>query len=348
MKGLLVSLLAAATARGQAPAAPGAVLSGIVREAGGAPLPQVTVSLVGEAASARTDSAGRFTLRDIPAGGHTALFRRIGYQSVEYRWIAQPGRELRVSVTMTRVRSLDRVVVEAPGVSHRRGTSSISGTVTDSAGRQLAGVEVRLLGAGLSTLTDSGGSFQFQMLAAGSYIVRVRREGLRPASAVMQILDDDNRGITLKLFGLPPRAGGVASASGFGVSDAGFDAFDRRARSSMAQPLLGPGDLFRANRVPLDILLQPYRDSPFARRGGSVPQGTGSTDDGDCLSIDGRRAVYQPLRTFTSLDVQLVEVFRANSLADSYLVSQMEVLRECRGDMNHHPSWFVLWTRGLR
>jgi hypothetical protein len=113
--------------------------------------------------------------------------------------------------------------------------------------------------------------------------------------------------------------------------------------------MLGPGDLFRANRASLDLALQSFRDAQSSRmRAPAMRQSIGSTDDGDCLLIDGRRAVYQPLHTFTTLDVQLIEAFRANAFVDDYLVSQMEPLKECRGDMNHHPSYFVLWTRSLR
>jgi hypothetical protein len=334
------------------PAAGGGFLSGVVRDIGGAPLGGVSVTLIGEAAETRTDSAGQFALRDVAPGGHTTLFRRLGYRSVEYRWVAQPGRGLQVAVTMTTVpRQLERVVVEAPGGSRRRGTSSVGGTVLDSAGEAIVGADVRLLGAGLSTVTDSTGQFIFQLLAAGSYIVRARRRGLASTSYVMQLLDDDARGITLKLYDVPRKTNphDVETASGYGSADVGFDAFDRRERSGAAQPVLGPGDLFRASRAPLDLVLQQYRDlSSHRRRSPLVREGTGSSDDGDCVLIDGRRAVYQPLRSFSSLDVQMVEVFRSNAFVDEYVVSRFDAFQECQGSADHHPSYFVLWTRSLR
>jgi hypothetical protein len=331
----------------------GGSLSGVVTDVRGVPLPGVAVQLLAESAETRTDSAGRFELRDIAPGNHTALFRRIGYRSVEYRWVVRPGAGVQVAVAMTPVpQQLDRVVVEAPGASRRRGTSSIGGSVVDSAGAPLGDADVRLLGSGLSTLTDSAGRFEFQMLAAGSYIVRARRRGLRAGTYVMQIADEDSRGITLKLFGLPKKTTvrDVESASGYGLADAGFEAFDRRARGSSGAILFGPGDLFRASRASLDFVLQSYRDTQASRtrNTSAMRQSIGSTEDGDCILLDGRRAVYQPLHTFTSLDVQLVEPFRANAFVDDFLISQMDALKECRGDMNHHPSYFVLWTRSLR
>jgi Carboxypeptidase regulatory-like domain len=356
MRALLFPLLVAPTiVWGQTPSAapPAGSLSGVVRDVGGAPIADVNVTLVGESAAARTDSVGHFSLRDVTVGNHTALFRRIGYRSVEYRWTARFGGELQVAVAMTPVpRQLDRVVVEAPTTSRRRGTSSIEGIVSDSTGRPVDGADIRLLGGGLATVTDSTGKFEFAMLAAGSYIVRARRQGLMSGNYVMQVADDDDRGITLKLYGLPKKTGvrDTAAASGYGVSDAGFDAYDRRERSGSGNPTLGPGDLFRANGAGLDFVLQQYRDAASLprRRSAIADVGPGSTDEGDCLLIDGRRAVYQPLRSFSSREVQMVEVIRPNGFADPFVISEMESLRECRGSMDHHPSYFVLWTRSLR
>ncbi|MEP6619385.1 MAG: carboxypeptidase regulatory-like domain-containing protein [bacterium] len=337
---------------GQTPAGPTGSLAGVVTDAGGAPLSNVEVTLLGESGGARTDSSGRFILRDVLVGGHTALFRRLGFRSVERRWQSRPSAISEISVEMTPLpRQLDRVVVEAPGVSRRRGTSSIGGSVTDSAGRSVAGADVRLLGSGLSTVTDSGGGFEFQLLAAGPYIVRARRQGLAGGNYVMQIGDDDHRGITLKLFGLPPKTrSGDEVASGYGVADAGFDAFDRRLRGSTSAVVLGPADLFRAGPTSLDFLVRQYRDLASAQRRRSLTQevGAGSSEEGDCLLIDGRRVAYQPVRTFTTTGVQLVEVYRSNAWVDGYVVSQMEGFRECRGSMDRHPTYFVVWTRGLR
>lgn len=352
-----LSIVIATRSPAQTPTAPaqGATssLSGIVRDAGGAPLSGVNVALEGETSATRSDTAGRFVLYDLSAGSHTALFRRIGYMSVEYRWVAQANRGLQIAVTMTPVpRTLERVVVEAPGSTRRRGTSSIAGTVSDSAGRGVAGADVRLLGSGLSTITDSTGTFEFRSLAAGAYVVRARRPGLSAGSYVLQIADDDNRGITLKLYGLPKKTGArdTATASGYGIADIAFDAFDRRARTSSRYPTLGPADLFLRQGAPLDVTLQQYRDQPSARTSqiASMADAKRATEEGDCLIVDGRRASYRPLRTFTSLEVQMVEVFRKNAFADDYVVSQMDGVPECRGTMDRHPAYFVLWTRHLR
>jgi hypothetical protein len=339
----------AVAAQQQSPAVglPAASLSGVVRDVSGGPLAGVAITLQGESFSTRTDSAGHFALAGIPAGSHSTLFRRLGYRSVEYRWVAEGNRELQVAVTMTPVpRALDRLVVEAPGSTRRRGTSSIGGVVTDFAGQGVVGADVRLLGSGLSTMTDSNGTFEFQSLAAGPYIVRARRMGLSSGTYVTQLADDDNRGITLKLYELPKKTGerDVPVASGYGIADLAFDAFDRRARTASRDPILGPADLFRRQGESLDLTLQQYRDPAATTR----PSFNDAPNEGDCLIVDGRRATYQPLRTFVTHDVQMVEIFRKNAFVDAYIVSQMEGVRECRGTMDHHPPYFVLWTRRLR
>lgn len=327
-------------------------VSGTVASAAGIPLVGVNVSLLGEERNTVSDSAGRYALREIPPGGHTLLFRRIGYHSVERRVTLQSGSNIQLAVTMTAVpQQLDRIVVETPGVTRRRGASSIGGTVTDSAGRPVASADLRLLGTGLSTTTDSSGTFLFQGLIAGSFIVRARREGLLAGNAVTQIADDDNRNITVKLYGLPlkTKTKDIPSASGYGVSDMPFAAFDRRVRSRMSTVLLGPADMFRADRAPMDFVVRQYRDlAGLRRRSGTANTGVGSTDEGDCLLIDGRRATYRPLSTYSSTSVLIAEVFRTGSQVDDFIVSEMQSIKECRGDMNRHPSYFVLWTRALR
>jgi hypothetical protein len=328
-------------------------INGVVMAAGGIPLFGATVSLVGEDASAVTDSAGRFVLRGIAPGAHIALVRRIGYQSFEQRFTMRPGATMQFMVTMrAAAQQLNQVVVEAKSGNRRRGNSSISGSVADSAGRPVAGADVRLLGSGMSTVTDSAGSFQFRTLAAGPYIVRSRKEGLAAGNAVMQIADDDDRNISIKMWGLPrgTKPKDVPVASGYKVADLGFDSFDRRARARSQTLMMGPGDLFRENGATLDFVLREYRENNALTRRSSAGSeaGRGSTVESDCILIDGRRVTNRPLSSFTSVSVVLLEVFRTNSFVDDYVLSEMQALRECQGTMMRHPSYFVLWTRSLR
>jgi hypothetical protein len=119
----------------------------------------------------------------------------------------------------------------------------------------------------------------------------------------------------------------------------------------MSGTILGPADLVRANRASLDQLLQQYRVPPTTRMARSFGRPIGHdapVDDSDCLLIDGKRPVYQPLRGYTGVDVQLIEVYRPTAFVDEYIVSQMDAIAECRGSMDRHPTYFVLWTRSVR
>jgi hypothetical protein len=71
-------------------------------------------------------------------------------------------------------------------------------------------------------------------------------------------------------------------------------------------------------------------------------------DVGVCLLSAGRRANYQPLWPYPSQEVLLVEVLRTTALVDEFIESAMNGVRECRGTTDHHPTYFMLWTRALR
>jgi hypothetical protein len=333
-----VLLVLGAVGAAQTPATPAdAALTGVVRDASGSPVDGVDVALVGETRSVRTDSTGRFALRSLGAGGHTALFRRLGYQSVEYRWVARAGQELQITVSMKRaIPRLNPVVAEAAGTARRRGSSSIAGTVVAD-GRPIAGADVRLLGAGLSTVTDSSGRFAFELLAAGPYMVRARHAGLAGRTVIVQLADSDGRGLTVSMSPLParPNTRPSAMASGYGAADESFDEFDRRIRTNPGEPLIGPADLFRADGASLDFLVQRYR------------AGASIDDDDACVLIDGRRAFYEPLHTFITTGVQLVEVVLPHDVDDGFVKLRMASLRECAEHDGRHPVYFVVWTRSV-
>ena len=58
-------------------------------------------------------------------------------------------------------------------------SAAVSGTVSDSAGHAIAGVEVSVAGAGPSTLTDDHGAYHIGGLVAGPATVTARRLGYR-------------------------------------------------------------------------------------------------------------------------------------------------------------------------
>src|SRR4051794_34122682 len=75
---LLALLAPAAVASAQAA---GRIVGRVTNAEGGAPIVGATVTVVGTTRGALTDSAGRFTLADVPAGARRVQARRIGWIS---------------------------------------------------------------------------------------------------------------------------------------------------------------------------------------------------------------------------------------------------------------------------
>ena len=91
-----------------------ATLRGRVTGPGGTPLPNVAVVVWGAESSARSDSAGYWQLRQLPAGTHMVETRAIGYQ-VERQIvdIGDPAAGNELMVTLSRMVTLDTVRTRA-------------------------------------------------------------------------------------------------------------------------------------------------------------------------------------------------------------------------------------------
>ena len=87
-------------------------IEGVVRAAEGETLPGASIQLVSLERGTTTDTDGRFTLRNLPAGDYTLLVRFIGYQSSEQTVSVAAGETKSVTVALTpRSVALEGVVV---------------------------------------------------------------------------------------------------------------------------------------------------------------------------------------------------------------------------------------------
>jgi hypothetical protein len=68
----------------------------------------------------------------------------------------------------------------------------LTGTVRDTAGAPLAGVEVSVQGITRTATTDRAGAFQLAGIPAGTSTVTVRRFGFTPQTTIMKFVDGDN------------------------------------------------------------------------------------------------------------------------------------------------------------
>ena len=95
------------------PAAGTAILSGIVRGLGDAPLASVNIGVRGTAASGRTDALGRYSLRGLPAGTQVLDVRHFGYDPGEFSVELRSGVMETRDVHLRRIVNLDSVRVVA-------------------------------------------------------------------------------------------------------------------------------------------------------------------------------------------------------------------------------------------
>lgn len=90
-----------------------ATVTGSVRGPSGQPLPEAQVRIRDAAGVTRTDSAGRFTLVNQPAGSQLLETRHVGYLRGQVPVELRSGRTTEAAVSLTRIVNLDSVLVTA-------------------------------------------------------------------------------------------------------------------------------------------------------------------------------------------------------------------------------------------
>ena len=167
----------------------GTTIRGVVETPSGAPIPRAEVACLPRfgallspmrraktARDARSDERGRFELSGLPAGDYQLMGFRPGYRvSLKGKPVYPDGHSDIVDV---------RLVLE-PALGE--GDHAVFGQVVDDAGRPLEGARVGLMLVGgasfgfgeSSATTDASGSFRFDDLCAGSFLLVVQQEGFR-------------------------------------------------------------------------------------------------------------------------------------------------------------------------
>ncbi|MFA6169044.1 MAG: TonB-dependent receptor [Gemmatimonadaceae bacterium] len=99
---------------------PGALRGRVVDDRTGQTLSGVEVTIPATSRSATTDSSGAFALRDVAAGRHEVVLRKVGYQQlsavIAITGAADPEQLLRLVPVAT---DLAKVIVTAPGTDRR-------------------------------------------------------------------------------------------------------------------------------------------------------------------------------------------------------------------------------------
>lgn len=161
-------------------------LKGVVRAADGRPLARALVTLH-KLAVARTDSAGRYTFLDVPAGAHQLTIYRSGLRPKTERVSVAPKKssESRVAFapgdTTGAAPNRARLLVRGAGTVLR-------GSVLGQDGRALAGAQVSVVeavaqgGGAVRALANRQGGFELRDLKPGLYRVLVSKAGYEPTA----------------------------------------------------------------------------------------------------------------------------------------------------------------------
>jgi TonB-linked SusC/RagA family outer membrane protein len=127
---LLAGLALVATAA-VATAQTGGRVVGKVTATEGPPLPGINISVSGMNRGAVTDTAGRFTIVNVPPGAHTIQARGIGYASSSSTTTVVAGQDAAVNFSLTATATtLTPMVVTGYGEQERRVVTGAFGTVT--------------------------------------------------------------------------------------------------------------------------------------------------------------------------------------------------------------------------
>jgi hypothetical protein len=169
---------------------------GIVLDRNNQPLENANVIIRAPRRATRTRSDGRFQLMDLDTGVYEVTVQKIGYQLFSWSYIVTDSGGVARFCLSAEVRILPPTITAV-------GAGGLSGIIGDSLMKPLAGAEVRAVGAGAHTTTDSTGAF-FMDLHRGTYALKISKPGYGSQVMSVTIPKDSGKQITAFL-GSPPR-----------------------------------------------------------------------------------------------------------------------------------------------
>ena len=141
---LPLGVLAASAA--SAYAQQGTITGRITAEGSGEPLQESRVLLVGTSLFATAGQDGRYTIRNVPAGGYTVRVLRVGHQELKKPVQVATGKNATLDFTLeAAIVKLTEVVTTATGEQRRVELGNSVSTI-DVSSRAQAGIEAARLG----------------------------------------------------------------------------------------------------------------------------------------------------------------------------------------------------------
>jgi hypothetical protein len=179
-----------------APDLPGAKkIAGVVRDTSAIPVDGAEISIPGLQQRAFSSADGSFHFENVPPGQYSVRARKLGYAPQIRPILVDKQGGVGMFTLLPLQRALPPMIV-----SVARG--GLSGVVGDTAFNPLTGADVRVLGHGESTRTDSLGRFYIPV-RPGTYIVTVKQPGFDYKMVSVVVPQDSGRRITVFL---PPQS----------------------------------------------------------------------------------------------------------------------------------------------
>jgi len=170
-------------------------IAGVVRDTSAIPVDGAEISIPELQRRGLTQPDGSFRFENVPPGQYSVRARKLGYAPQIRPIVVDKDGGVGMFTLLPLQRALPPVIV-----SVARG--GLSGVVGDTAFNPIAGAEVRVLGHGQSTRTDSLGGF-YLPVKPGDYIVTVKQPGFDYKMVSVVVPNDSGRRITVFL---PPQS----------------------------------------------------------------------------------------------------------------------------------------------
>ncbi|HEY9226682.1 MAG TPA: carboxypeptidase regulatory-like domain-containing protein [Gemmatimonadaceae bacterium] len=260
-------------------------MSGMVRDTAATPIDRVELSIPQLQRRAFSNADGTFRFDDIKPGKYEVRARRIGYAPQVQEIVVDSLGGVGVFALLPTARRLLPVVSSAT-----RG--GLSGTVGDTAYHALPGATVRVLGHSQTVQTDSAGGF-FIPLAAGSYLVSVKRTGFDYKLVSVIIPPDSGRSVTVFL---PPRERPVPHEEANNLEDLNTRLVRRRTTTSRVY-----------TRADLEKMQVEWVYDAVQR--GTIAAGGSMIADRDCSVIVNGGPETVELEGLTLDDIESVEIY---------------------------------------
>jgi hypothetical protein len=277
------------------------VLTGLVQDLSGKPIPEVIVDVSGVKKHGVTDAKGRFRIEKLGADSVSVILRRVGLvpQTIEVK--LAPGQN-EITVTMEPVPQVLDAVRSATT------QTGLFGVVGDTAFDIVPGAAVTTVVHHATTTTNEKGQFYFDPVKPGADMVDVRKLGYRPRIVSFTMPEKGGQRVAIWLTPLPAGLDENAirrlSAHSNALMQELFDFGQRRRWASSTRSMFATREQLAqyASGMRADDALQHLPRFGLVR-----------PDDVDCVIIDGTMAGGL-LRDYDADEIETLEITATGTL----------------------------------